>query len=45
LKTKAAILIYTLHEWEEKAKKDKAFYERILIDGIVFQGNLPVVKQ
>ena len=41
---KVTLLIYTLHEWEEKAKKDKAFYERILIDGIVLQGNLPVVK-
>jgi len=41
---KVTLLIYTLHEWEEKTKKDKAFYERILVDGIVFQGNLPVVK-
>lgn len=41
---KVTILIYTLHEWEEKAKRDKAFYERILVDGIVFQGNLPAVK-
>ncbi len=44
LKRKVTILIYTPHEWKEKAKKDNAFYERILIDGIVLQGNLPVVK-
>jgi len=45
LKRKITILIYTPQEWEEKSKKDKAFYERILVDGIVLQGNLPVVKQ
>jgi len=44
IERKATILIYTPHEWEEKAKKDKAFYERILVDGIALQGNLPVVK-
>lgn len=42
---KVTLLIFTLHEWEEKAKKDKAFYERILVDGVVLQGNLPVVKR
>jgi len=41
---KVTLLIYTPHEWEEKAKTDKAFYERILVDGIVLRGNLPVVK-
>ncbi len=41
---KVTLLIYTPHEWEEKAKRDRAFYERILVDGIVLQGNLPVVK-
>jgi predicted nucleotidyltransferase len=41
---KITILVYEPHEWEEKAKKDKAFYERILIDGILLQGSLPVVK-
>ncbi len=45
MERKVTILIYTPHEWEEKTKKDKAFYERILVDGIVLQGNLPVVKQ
>jgi predicted nucleotidyltransferase len=42
---KIIVLIYTPHEWEEKAKKDHAFYDRILIDGIVLDGMLPVVKQ
>ena len=41
---KITVLVYEQHEWEEKAKKDIAFYERILIDGIPLQGNLPVVN-
>jgi predicted nucleotidyltransferase len=41
---KIAVLVFEQREWEEKAKKDIAFYERILIDGIPLQGNLPVVK-
>jgi predicted nucleotidyltransferase len=44
LKRKITMLVYEPREWEEKAKKDKAFYERILIDGILLQGSLPVVK-
>lgn len=44
LARRITVLMYTQTEWEEKAKKDKAFYERVLIDGIVLQGNLPVVK-
>lgn len=44
LERKITLFVYELHEWEEKAKKDRAFYERILIDGILLQGNLPVVK-
>jgi len=38
------MLVYEPHEWEEKAKEDRAFYERILIDGIPLQGSLPVVR-
>jgi predicted nucleotidyltransferase len=38
------VLMYTQSEWEEKARKDRAFYERVLIDGVVLQGNFPVVK-
>jgi len=30
-------------EWEEKAEEDRAFYERVLVDGIVLSGTLPVV--
>jgi len=41
---KITMLVYEPHEWDEKAKEDRAFYERILIDGIALQGNLPVVK-
>jgi len=41
---KITLLVYEPHEWEEKAEKDRAFYERILIDGIPLQGSLPVVK-
>lgn len=44
LARRVTILTCTQIEWEEKARKDRAFYERILIDGIVLQGNLPVVK-
>jgi len=41
---KINLLAYEPHEWEEKAEKDRAFYKRILTDGIPLQGNLPVVK-
>jgi len=41
---KMTLLVYEPSGWEEEAKKDRAFYERILIDGIPLQGNLPVVK-
>lgn len=44
LERKITLLVYAPPEWEEKAKSDRAFYERILIDGIVLQGSLPVVK-
>lgn len=41
---KITVLVYAPHEWEEKAVKDRSFYERILTDGIPLQGSLPVVK-
>jgi len=44
LERKITLLVFTPREWEEKAKGDRAFYERILIDGIALQGSLPVVK-
>ena len=40
---KITLLVYAPREWEEKVRSDRAFYERILIDGIVLQGSLPVV--
>jgi predicted nucleotidyltransferase len=41
---KITLLVYEPDEWDEKARKDRAFYERILIDGIAMKGNLPVVR-
>jgi len=41
---KITLLVCKPREWEEKARSDRAFYERILTDGIVLQGSLPVVK-
>ena len=38
-------IVFDPQEWEEKAEEDKAFYERILVDGIVLQGTLPVVSR
>ena len=44
LERKITLLMYTPQDWEEKTRSDRAFYERILTDGIVLQGSLPVVK-
>lgn len=35
---------YTPVEWEKKAGEDKPFYQRVLIEGIVLAGELPVVE-
>ncbi|HEX9914120.1 MAG TPA: nucleotidyltransferase domain-containing protein [Candidatus Bathyarchaeia archaeon] len=37
------LLTYSPREWEERARKDAAFYERILADGVSISGGLPVV--
>jgi len=37
------MMVFYPQEWEEKVEEDRAFYERILVDGIVLQGTLPVV--
>jgi len=37
------LLKYTPEEWEKKAREDKPFYERVIIDGIAISGPLPVV--
>lgn len=37
------LLKYNPEEWEKKAREDKPFYERLIIDGIALSGALPVV--
>ena len=39
----AQVLRYTPEDWDAKAREDKPFYERVIIDGIALSGNLPVV--
>lgn len=39
----AQLLKYAPEEWEKKARDDKPFYERVIIDGIAISGPLPVV--
>lgn len=43
LKRKIKMLHYNANQWKEKAKTDKPFYERVLLDGIALYGNPPVV--
>lgn len=43
LKRKIKLLYYNPNQWKEKAKTDKPFYDRILLDGIALYGNPPVV--
>jgi hypothetical protein len=38
-------MVFDSQEWEEKAEEDRAFYERVLVDGIVLHGTLPVVSK
>lgn len=38
-------IVFDPQEWEEKAEEDRAFYERVLVDGIVLHGTLPVVSK
>lgn len=38
-----SVIAYTPSEWGRKSKEDKAFYERILIDGITIYGEKPIV--
>jgi len=38
-------IVFEPQEWEEKAEEDRAFYERVLVDGIVLHGTLPVVSK
>lgn len=43
LKREINYIIYTPAQWNEKAKKDKPFYDRIIVDGIVLFGEFPVI--
>jgi len=38
-------IVFDPQEWEEKTEEDRAFYERVLVDGIVLHGTLPVVSK
>jgi len=38
-------IVFDPQEWEKKAEEDRAFYERVLVDGIVLRGTLPVVSK
>ncbi len=40
----ASLLIFTPSEWEEQAKKNKAFYLDVITEGIVLYGTRPVVE-
>ncbi|MFH1588512.1 MAG: nucleotidyltransferase domain-containing protein [Candidatus Diapherotrites archaeon] len=44
LKREINYSIYNSVEWSKKAKEDKPFYQRILIEGISLIGELPVVE-
>lgn len=39
------ILRFTPEQWERKAREDRPFYERVIIDGTPVSGSLPVVSQ
>lgn len=44
LKREVTIICNTLPEWRRKAKEDKPFYDRVIIEGIPLYGELPVVR-
>jgi hypothetical protein len=37
------ISVYTPHEWKEKARKDRIFYEHVIMDSMALFGEKPVV--
>ncbi len=39
------LLVFSPEQWEEKAKRDEAFYESVITDGVVIQGSLPMIKK
>ncbi|MFH1182100.1 MAG: nucleotidyltransferase domain-containing protein [Candidatus Woesearchaeota archaeon] len=44
LKKEVAIVKYLYSEWRKKAENDKAFYDRIIVEGIPLYGEMPVVR-
>ncbi len=42
---KVNLVTYTSAEWEEKASLDKAFYERVIVDGVAISVGVPVVAR
>ena len=43
LKREVNYLVYTFAEWKEKARKDRIFYDRLIIDAIPLHGEVPAV--
>jgi len=43
LNREMTFLSYTLSEWRRKAKEDKPFYDRVILDGICLYGEKPVI--
>jgi predicted nucleotidyltransferase len=44
LKRELVIIKYLHSEWRKKAETDKAFYDRVIVEGMPLYGELPVVK-
>ena len=43
LNRELSLIVYTLPEWKKKAREDKVFYDRVIVDGIPLYGEIPVV--
>lgn len=44
IKRELSIVKYLSSEWKKKAETDKAFYDKVITEGIPLYGELPVVK-
>lgn len=44
LKKEVSIVKYLHSEWRKKAENDKAFYDRIIAEGLPLHGELPMVR-
>ena len=44
LKRELTVIKYLHSEWRHKSKTDKAFYDKVIVEGIPLYGELPVVK-